>query len=143
MNTISLTVGLLKKAILHNHYYFTININYIGLKQLAESKSKAGAPTGNNNAGKNAPWRDAINAAMLKHKEYGGSVERATTLREIAAKLIDMALEGDLGAMKELGDRVEGKAKQTLDITNLTPESMTTDQLQEQLKELDNVDADS
>lgn len=110
---------------------------------MSEDKSKAGAPKGNNNAGKGMPWRDAINAAMLKHEKYGGSVERATTLREIATKLIDMALEGDMSAIKELGDRVEGKAKQTVDITNLPPEGMTTDQLQEQLKNLDNVDADS
>ena len=71
-----------------------------------------GAPLENNNASKGKPWRDAINWALENHKR--SQTERAQALRDIATKLIDNALEGDLPAMKELGDRVEGKPAQAI-----------------------------
>jgi len=58
------------------------------------------APRGNKNATKNKPWSDSIRKRITQRKE----------LDKLADKVIDMALEGDLSAMKEIGDRLEGKS---------------------------------
>lgn len=65
-----------------------------------------GAPEGNKNAVKNRPWAEAINRALL--------AEDGKKLRALADKLIDKALEGDVTALKEVGDRVDGKAAQAI-----------------------------
>jgi hypothetical protein len=65
-----------------------------------------GAPVGNKNATKNKLWADAINRALL--------AEDGKKLRALADKLIDRALEGDVTALKEVGDRVDGKPAQAI-----------------------------
>lgn len=70
----------------------------------------AGAPKGNKNGCKaNRLWRDSINRALAQSD--------ADRLRRIAEKLLDKAEEGDLGAMKELGDRLDGKPAQQVIMT--------------------------
>lgn len=69
--------------------------------------AKGGAPIGNNNAAKNKPWSDAIRKRLIQRKD----------LDKLADVLIDAALEGDMAALKELGDRYEGKPKQQTEIT--------------------------
>lgn len=59
-----------------------------------------GGQSGNNNAAKNKPWSDSIRKRITQRKE----------MDKLADKVIDMALEGDLSAMKEIGDRLEGKS---------------------------------
>jgi len=93
----------------------------------------AGAPEGNNNAGKNKPWREAINHALKTHPRC--KTDQAQALRDIATKLIDKALEGDLNAMKELGDRIEGKPQQTIDMTHDIG-SKTLDELKNELRNI-------
>jgi len=68
------------------------------------------APLGNKNAIKAKPWGDAINRALLANK--------GKKLRALADRLIDRALEGDVAALKEVGDRVDGKVPQQLDHGN-------------------------
>lgn len=65
-----------------------------------------GAPIGNKNATKNRPWAEAINRALL--------AEDGKKLRALAEKLIEKALEGDVAALKEIGDRADGKPAQAL-----------------------------
>ena len=65
------------------------------------------APVGNKNATKTRPWSDAINRALL--------AEDGKKLRALADRLIDRALEGDVTALKEIGDRVDGKVVQQLE----------------------------
>jgi hypothetical protein len=66
---------------------------------------KAGAPEGNTNSSRdNRLWRNTIQRAIAQ-----GNGER---LRAIAEKLLDKAAEGDMAAIKELGDRLDGKASQ-------------------------------
>jgi hypothetical protein len=54
---------------------------------------------------------------------WGNTIRRAIAqsdpekLRKIADKLIEMAAEGDLQAIKELGDRIDGKASQSVAVT--------------------------
>jgi hypothetical protein len=67
-----------------------------------------GAPTGNQNAAKARVWTAAIERAM----ETKSRLEGKAILDEAAGKLVELALAGDLSALKELGDRLEGKAAQ-------------------------------
>lgn len=73
------------------------------------------APIGNKNATKNKPFLDALNRA-LKQRDYGEE-NAGKTLRNIADALIAKAEEGEPWAVKEVIDRLDGKAKQDMDIT--------------------------
>ena len=88
------------------------------------------AQIGNTNASKNRPWAAAINRALAQ-----GDANR---LRGLAEKLIDKALEGDMAALKELGDRVDGKSLATIEYTGeLQVTDLTDSQLDQRLKDLD------
>lgn len=52
-------------------------------------------------------------ALMMQLKEAG---EDLPMLREVATQLIDKAKEGDLPAIKELADRLDGKPAQQLNL---------------------------
>jgi len=72
----------------------------------------AGAPKGNTNSSKsNRLWSETIRKAVLQSD--------AKKLRAIADKLIDKAAEGDIAAIRELGDRLDGKAAQQVALTGL------------------------
>ena len=58
---------------------------------------------------RNRVWREAIMLALAKR---GGDEDVVKALEPIADKLVSSALEGDLGHIKELGDRLDGKAAQ-------------------------------
>ena len=61
-------------------------------------------------------WYDALRRALKRREE---SDPRA--VEKLANKLITMASEGDLGALKELADRLDGKAAQQI-LHDATPE---------------------
>lgn len=70
----------------------------------------AGAPEGNTNSNKdNRLWRNTINRAI--------SQGDADKLRRIAEKLLECAENGEAWAIKELGDRLDGKAAQALTVS--------------------------
>lgn len=71
-----------------------------------------GRPAGSQN--KDKPFRDAL---RLEIKEAENSPR---ALRQIASKLIDMAATGDLQAIKEIGDRLDGKPAQALELSGET-----------------------
>lgn len=69
------------------------------------------APEGNTNSSKsNRLWGETIRRAIAQ-----SDPER---LRRIAESLLAKAEDGDLAAMKELGDRLDGKASQSVAITD-------------------------
>ena len=70
----------------------------------------AGAPLGNTNATKGKRWSTAIDKALEKRSKASG----IQALDELAEKLLAKCDEGDLSALKELGDRVEGKPAQSV-----------------------------
>jgi hypothetical protein len=70
----------------------------------------AGAPVGNKNAAKAKIWHAAIMRALDKR----GGGDRIAALDELAGKLLDLVATGDLAALKEFGDRLDGKPAQAI-----------------------------
>jgi len=66
----------------------------------------------NKNACKNKPWLEALNRAMIR---YDGGKENALNL--IADQTVKAAVMGDQWAIKEIGDRVDGKAAQSMTVS--------------------------
>ena len=54
------------------------------------------------------PMRDALDAELARASEDGEG-HQAEVLQLIARKLAAKALEGDLGAIREIFDRIDGK----------------------------------
>jgi len=81
------------------------------------------APLGNQNAVKNRPWQDAINRALARFGE--GSYDGG--LNALADELIIKCKDGDLTALKELGDRLEGKPAQAVTVGNEEGETFKTE----------------
>lgn len=68
------------------------------------------APEGNtNSSAANRLWANTIRRAVAQSDPE--------KLRKIAERLLEMAEGGDIQAMKELGDRLDGKPKQQVENT--------------------------
>ena len=86
-------------------------------------KGQSGNPNGR---AKDKLWADAIRIAVNEAYEVGDKKK----LRVLADKLVDKALEGEIAAMKEIGDRLDGKPAQSVDVTHhKTIQEMTDDEL--------------
>ena len=72
-----------------------------------------GAPLGNQNSVKSKRWQLAIDAALAKRCKGDG----VKALEALAEKLLEQAEAGDVSALKELGDRMEGKPAQQVIMT--------------------------
>ena len=70
-----------------------------------------GAPIGNTNGAKGKNWRDAIRLALARRSD--GDYRRG--LAKIAERLVEAAENGDMAALKEIGDREDGKPQQSID----------------------------
>ncbi len=68
-----------------------------------------GAPFGNQNAKEGRIWRDTLRRALL--------AEDGKRLRAIADALVSKAEEGDVPAIREIGDRLDGKVAQSVEMT--------------------------
>ena len=69
-----------------------------------------GAPIGNNNPSKGKQWKAAINRALEKRSR----VDAKEALDELAEKLLVAAEAGESWALKELGDRIDGRPAQAI-----------------------------
>lgn len=69
-----------------------------------------GAPVGNQNAAKAKLWQAAIMRALEKR---AGS-DKVKALDDLAEKLLSKCDESDMTALKELGDRLDGKPAQSI-----------------------------
>lgn len=79
----------------------------------------AGAPLGNKNSSKsNRLFSETIK--RIVHQSEGEITAK------IAWALIQKAQEGDLGAIKEFGDRVDGKAVATQELTTIDEDGNPT-----------------
>lgn len=81
-----------------------------------------GAPKGNQNAAKGTRWRAAIERALDRRAKQ--SLRSAQDeLDDLADKFLLAVAGGDKDAMpgfRELGDRLDGKAAQSIEVTNKT-----------------------
>ena len=68
-----------------------------------------GAPVGNQNAANAKVWK----AAVLRALEKTGT-DRKKAIDALASALVAKALTGDVSALKEIGDRVDGKPGQEM-----------------------------
>ena len=59
-------------------------------------------------------WRDALMRAVKRRAKGKGAPQR---LEMIADKCVQAALGGDMGAIKEIGDRLDGKAARSHEVT--------------------------
>lgn len=69
----------------------------------------AGRPRG---AWKDKAWRDALRIAVLRPANE--EVKPKTKLDAIAMALVGTAKAGDISAIKEIGDRLDGKPAQAI-----------------------------
>jgi len=69
------------------------------------------APIGNQNAAKARLWSAAIERALERRKPAN---ERIKAIDELADKLLNSCYKGDLSALQELGNRLEGRPGQTV-----------------------------
>lgn len=75
---------------------------------MAFKKGQSGNPKGR---ASEKPWRDAL---MVAINERMGETK---ALRLAADQLVRQALKGDVAALKELGDRLDGKPRQEIEAT--------------------------
>jgi|APGre2960657404_1045060.scaffolds.fasta_scaffold00239_20 hypothetical protein len=71
---------------------------------MAGKKGISGPKPGSANAARPRIWSDAVRRAVLQGKK----------LDKLAERLIAAAEGGDMQALKEIGDRIEGKVTQTV-----------------------------
>lgn len=72
----------------------------------------AGAPLGNQNGAKAKPWTAAIYRALEKRS----LVSQKAHLDALAERLLDQCEDGNLAALQELGNRLEGKPAQSVTV---------------------------
>lgn len=76
------------------------------------ANGKAGAPFGNKNGARAKVWRDAINRALAK-----ATPANIARVDELAETLVSLAAQGDMAALKEIGDRLDGKPAQSMQVS--------------------------
>jgi len=62
-------------------------------------------------------WSEAVRLAVTEVRKGppGGRGQKIS--RQLARKLVDRALDGDIPALKEIGDRLDGKPTQSLGLS--------------------------
>ena len=86
--------------------------NNLGL----ESSDKGGGQKGNQNAKKGKLFYNELRKALVQQDQIN--------LRLIADKLVEKAIEGESWAVKEIIDRVDGKAIQATEISGADGEDL-------------------
>lgn len=81
-----------------------------------ESVNKAGGQIGNQNAKKGKLFYNELRKALVQQDQLN--------LRRIADKLVEKAIEGESWAVKEIMDRVDGKAVQATEISGADGEDL-------------------
>jgi len=82
-----------------------------------KSNNPVGAPIGNKNATKNKPFLDAMRRALAQNPQKIG---------RIVDKVLDQAEAGEAWAVKEVADRLDGKAVQANTLEDADGNSLVT-----------------
>ena len=77
------------------------------------ARNKGGRPKGTRNP--TTMWRDEVMKAVCRLRS-GDDRKKYKVLRLLAEKLMDRALDGDMTAMREIADRLDGKAVQSVQV---------------------------
>jgi hypothetical protein len=96
-------------------------------------KGTSGNPGGK---ARGRPWRDAIERALARR---AGKVN-PQAIDDLADKLIDLGFAGDLHALREMGDRLEGKPAQAIEHSGMI--AATHEELLKQLDSADDTDGE-
>ena len=73
------------------------------------------APKGNRNAARAGYWRDVLMRELETYQ--GGTIKKGQALRAVARQLIEKGIAGDAMALRELGDRIDGRPHQAIAIS--------------------------
>lgn len=60
-------------------------------------------------------WADAVRRAVLRRMENAEG--KPQKIERLADKLVELGLEGETTALKEIGDRLDGRPKQATEVT--------------------------
>ena len=72
---------------------------------------------------KSKPWTDALRIVANEEYEAYSGAEQMTKLRALARQTFAMAMKGDINAIKEFGNRLEGTPTQSVEVE--TGDSLT------------------
>lgn len=99
------------------------------------ANGKAGAPKGNTNSATGKDGRRALELALEHYPEMPNVIGRIKTLIRMWYPIIEKAFEeGDLAALKEINDRLDGKAQQSVEHSGVVAQ-VTHEQWLESLKD--------
>jgi len=77
---------------------------------MAGNTGRSGGQFGNRNSAKGQLWSDAVRKAVNAKDPISGKKQ----LNRIATKVVEMALHGDIHAIHEIGNRLDGKPHQSV-----------------------------
>jgi hypothetical protein len=86
-------------------------------------------------------WADALRVAVSRE-----DVDGRKKLARLAERCVEAALGGDMQAIKEIGDRLDGKPRQSMDMTTAARKpirEMTDEEIAERIAELEAQSADA
>jgi len=84
----------------------TSGCNSLEIFKMAGVKGRSGT-----NKGKDRPWTEALRLVAFRDDEEG-----KRRLLKIAERCVKAAEEGDMQAIREIGDRLDGKPAQAIDV---------------------------
>jgi hypothetical protein len=93
---------------------------------MAWEPGQSGNPNGPPKALK--PWREAINRAIKRREQ-----DDPLALEKLADKLLSKVAEGDVAAIKEFGDRVDGKVPTPVGGTDELPPQSHVHKIERQI----------
>ena len=105
------------------------------------ANGKVGPPKGNTNSATGKDGRRALELALEHYPDMPEVIGRIKTLIKMWHPIIGKAfVDGDLAAIKEINDRLDGKASQSIDLNadiTAREEKLTPEDIRKIAKELD------
>lgn len=77
---------------------------------------KGGAPKGSRNQAKASEWTSHLKHVLANYENYDSGIARGQALRKIAEKVVEQAIAGEWKAIEEIGNRLDGKPTQAVDL---------------------------